>query len=153
MKILSFLLLLLFLFANTFTAKVIGITDGDSITVLTDKKQQVKIRLEGIDCPELRQDFGNRAKQTTSGLCFKKNVRVKKTGTDRYGRMLAYVYVDNLCVNRELIKLGMAWQYKQYNKDPTLAKLEAKARKAKVGLWAQKNPEAPWEWRNINMKH
>jgi micrococcal nuclease len=153
MKILSVILLQLFLFANTFTAKVIGITDGDTIVVLTDRKQQIKIRLEGIDCPEPKQDFGNRAKQATAKLCFGKMVRVKKTGIDRYGRMLASVYVGNVCVNEELIRQGMAWHYKEYNKDPKLAKLEVKARRAKTGLWSLKNPVAPWEWRKMQKKH
>ncbi len=144
--IISFLFL--FISNTTFTAKVIGVTDGDTIVVLTDEKQQIKIRLEGIDCPETKQDFGTKAKQATVDLCFQKTVRVEQSGTDRYGRMLAFVFVDNVCVNNELIKQGMAWHYKQYNKDPELAKLEVEARKNKVGLWSHDDAIAPWDFRH-----
>ena len=149
MKVIPILLFLQFLWANAFTGKVIGITDGDTITVLNNKKQQIKVRLEGIDCPEPGQDFGNRAKQAVTALCFGKTVRVEKKGTDQYGRVLAYVYADNICVNRELVKMGLAWHYSQYNKDPKLARLQEKARKAKVGLWVQKDPVPHWEWRRL----
>lgn len=133
-----------------FNGKVIRIVDGDTIVVLNEKKLQIKIRLEGIDCPESNQDFGTRAKQMTSELCFEKQVRVMQSGTDWYGRVLAYVYVDNLCLNEELIRQGMAWHFKKYNKDQELAQLEATARTLKVGLWAKELPIAPWEWRSNN---
>jgi micrococcal nuclease len=151
-KILTFILFLLLLSANTFTAKVIGITDGDSITILTDQKQQIKVRLEGIDCPELHQDFGTRAKQVTSDLCFGKTVRVEQTGIDKYRRMLANVFVGDVSVNKELIRKGMAWHYKQSNHDSELAEMENQARRAKVGLWAQENPVPPWDWRHPEKK-
>lgn len=139
--------LLLFVQNETFTAKVIGVTDGDTIVVLTNENKQIKIRLEGIDCPETKQDFGTKAKQATVDLCFQKIVKVKQSGTDRYGRMLAFVFVDEVCINKELLKQGMAWHYKKYNSDPELAQLEEKARKKKIGLWSQNNPTAPWDFR------
>lgn len=148
-----FLLILftaLALSVNVFNAKVVGVIDGDTVIVLTSDNEQIRVRLEGIDCPESDQDFGQRAKQAASDLCFKKNVRIEQSGTDRYGRMLAFVYVGEVCVNEELIKQGMAWHFKKYNQDPGLAKLEVEARKAKVGLWGQGNPVAPWEWRKLN---
>ena len=145
--ILSFLLLLS-PFSKTFYAKVVGITDGDSITVLTKDNQQIKIRLEGIDCPEHNQDFGQKAKQATSALCFNKQVRIEKSGEDQYGRTLAFVYVGDLCVNKELLRQGMAWHYKKYNKSPELAKLEDEARSKRIGLWSQSAPIAPWDFRH-----
>jgi micrococcal nuclease len=141
-------LTVVFLASNVFNAKVIGITDGDTIVVLTEDKQQVKIRLEGIDCPESKQDFGDRAKQATSDLCFGKMVRIESTGKDRYGRTLAFVYVGKECVNKELLKSGMAWHYKKYNNDSELAKLETEAREQKVGLWAQQDSIATWDFRS-----
>ncbi len=147
MKLIFIPILLLALQLAVFKAKVIGVHDGDSITVLTSDNKQIKVRLEGIDCPELKQDFGQKAKQATSALCFGKDVRVQQTGKDRYGRTLAYVYVDNICVNKELLKQGMAWHFKKYNSDPELAKLENIARSQKIGLWSQPNPVAPWEFR------
>jgi len=146
---LIFILLILFCAVQneTFTATVVGVTDGDTIVVLTADNKQIKIRLEGIDCPETKQDFGTKAKQATVDLCFQKTVRVEQSGTDRYGRMLAFVFVNDICVNEELIKQGMAWHYKQYNKDPKLAKMEVDAREIKVGLWSMKEPMPPWEFR------
>jgi endonuclease YncB( thermonuclease family) len=148
LKLLSFCLLLAFGGFQSFTAKVVGVTDGDTIVVLTSDKQQIKIRLEGIDCPESNQDYGNRAKQATVNLCFEKEVIIKKTGEDRYGRILAYVYFGDLCINKQLLSLGMAWHYKQYNKDQELARLELDAREKKIGLWTQPNSIPPWDWRH-----
>ena len=146
------LLLILYTTTTTFYGKVVGVSDGDTITVLTTGNIQMKIRLDGIDCPEKKQDFGDRAKQTTSNLCFGKNVKIVSTKTDRYGRTLGYVYVDGKCVNEELLKLGLAWHYKQYNKDKKLSDLEIKARKNKIGIWSMKNPTPPWEYRKSKKK-
>ena len=146
MKLLITFLLSILLSSSTFTAIVVGITDGDTIVVLTGAKEQIKVRLEGIDCPEFKQDFGYKAKQATSNLCFNKEVRIEESGEDQYGRTLAFVYVEDICVNKELLKLGMAWHYKHYNKDPELARLEGNARAAKVGLWSQPNFVAPWDF-------
>jgi micrococcal nuclease len=145
-------LFLLLLFAlvsvpGSFRAKVIGVNSGDSIVVLLDDNTQLRVRLEGIDCPELQQEYGDSAKQATVALCFKKNVRIEKVGEDMYGRTLAFVYVDDLCVNKELLRLGLAWHYADFNNDTTLAQLELEARKNKAGLWKQSNPMAPWEFR------
>lgn len=145
---LAFCILFILAGTDTFKAKVIGVTDGDTIVVLTEDNQQIKIRLEGIDCPESKQDFGNRAKQATVELCFGKEVIVQKTGEDVYGRTLAYVFVGDLCVNKQLLSLGMAWHYKQYNKDQELDKLETEAKEKKIGLWSQTNPMAPWDFRH-----
>jgi micrococcal nuclease len=145
----SILLLLTAFETGDFNGPVISVTDGDTIVVLKEDKTIVKIRLEGIDCPEAKQDFGTKAKQATSQLCFGKNVRVVKSGDDRYGRTLGMVYVGKLCVNEELIRQGLAWHFKKYNKDPELARLENEARAAKIGLWAMDNAVAPWEFRKI----
>lgn len=133
---------------DIFNGIVIGISDGDTIIVLQEDKSEIKIRLEGIDCPEKKQAYGDKAKDATASLCFKKNVRIEKTGVDRYGRTLAFVYVGDICINKELIRQGMAWHYKKYNSDPELAKCEEEARKNKVGLWKQDNPQAPWDFRH-----
>lgn len=103
--------------SDTYFGKVINIIDGDIIILLAKDEKQIKVRLEGIDCPEMKQDFGSRAKQATSDLRFGKQVRVIKSGEDRYGRTLGYVYVGDVCVNRELLKLGLALHYKYFSKD------------------------------------
>lgn len=141
---------LLAIFVNCLTpisGKVIRVVDGDTIVVLTSQNQQIKIRLEGIDCPEHNQAFGSKAKQVTSDLCFGKQVRIVESGKDRYGRTLAYVYAGDICVNEELLKQGMAWHYKKYNQDENLSQLEQTARINRVGLWSMKNPVAPWDFR------
>ena len=132
-----------------FSAKVIGISDGDTMEILY-KKNPIKIRLAHIDCPEKRgkQPFGNNAKIALSDLCFGRFVTVKGEKYDRYKRLIAVVINDkNQTVNQEMVKLGMAWHYKKYSKDSLYAKLESEARKNRVGLWQDKNPIAPWLWR------
>ncbi len=99
MKRISFLLLILAL-STSFAGKVTKIIDGDTIVVLTGNKKQIKIRLEGIDCTESKQNFGNKAKQAVSDLCFGKEVEIVKSGEYRYGRTLGSVIVGNINVNR-----------------------------------------------------
>jgi micrococcal nuclease len=99
--------------AAEFSAKVIGIADGDTITVLKDRSP-VKIRLHGIDCPELGQDFGSRAKAFTSEIAFGKVVTVRPIGTDRYHRTVAQVVLpDGRLINHEVVSAGYAWWYRQ----------------------------------------
>ncbi len=141
------LIYLSFLNSGYFFGKVVRVIDGDTIVVLTSKKEEVKIRLEGIDCPESNKDYGAKAKKYTSDLCFGKQVKVVESGKDRYGRTLGFVYVDDVCVNEELLKAGLAWHYKKYNKDENLVQLEWTARNNKIGLWSMKNPMAPWDFR------
>lgn len=140
-------LITLFTVGDSFKGKVIGVTSGDSIVVLLDNSKQVKVRLEGIDCPELQQEYGDSAKMATVALCFKKRVRVDKVGLDQYGRTLAFVYVDDVCINKELLRKGLAWHYVKFNNDTVLAQLETDARNSKVGLWQQPDPVAPWDFR------
>jgi len=135
--------------ASTFawSGKCVGIQDGDTITVLTEGKRQVRIRLYGIDCPESGQAFGTKAKQYTADMVFKKDVEIKSTDTDRYGRTIAWVYIGEKCVNEEILKAGLAWHYKKYSKERHLADLENQARGKKIGLWSDPHCMPPWEWR------
>jgi len=134
--------------ADSFTGKVVGITDGDTIKVLKDGKE-VKVRLDGIDCPETGQAFGKRAKQFASDMVFGKEVKVKSKGLDKYGRTLGEVILpDGKSLNRELIRAGLAWWYRQYSQDSTLGVLESEAREERIGLWADADPIAPWDYRH-----
>ena len=133
-------------FVDELQGKVVSVADGDTVTVLVNK-EQVRVRLEGIDAPESNQSFGARAKQALSGLVFGKTVTVKKTGTDRFGRTLGVIMVGDTDANAKMIEDGWAWHYKQYNKENRLAQLEDAARQAKRGLWADPSPLAPWEFR------
>jgi endonuclease YncB( thermonuclease family) len=128
--------------------KVVGITDGDTLTILMDSKQY-KIRLAEIDTPERNQPYGSKAKDVLSDLVFNKEVKAEVQDVDRYGRYVARIYVGELDVSREMVRLGAAWVYRQYLRDKSLLEVEAGAKVAKRGLWslpeAQKIP--PWEWR------
>ena len=130
-----------------FSGKVVGVSDGDTITVLNGRVQ-VKVRLVEIDAPEKAQPFGNRSKQALSTLIHGQEVHVVEKLTDRYGRTLGKVYRGNLDVNAEMVRVGMAWVYRKYaSKKSPLFAVEAAARQARVGLWTDKDPIAPWEWR------
>jgi len=137
-----------------FSAKVIGISDGDTMEILY-KKNPIKIRLAHIDTPEKRgtQPFGNQAKTALANLCFGRTVTVKAENYDRYKRLIAVVINDNnQNVNQEMLKQGMAWHYKKYSKNSDYAKLEIEARKNRVGLWKDNTPIAPWLWRENKKK-
>lgn len=129
-----------------FSGKVVGVSDGDTITVLKDR-EQVKVRLVEIDAPEKGQAFGNRSKQALSELVRGKQVEIRERGTDRYGRTLGRIYQSGLDVNAEMVRRGMAWVYIKYVKDKRLNQLEAEAREQRRGLWEDKDPVPPWEWR------
>ena len=130
--------------------QVIGITDGDTITVLVDKTSH-KIRLEGIDCPEIGQPFSSVARKFISSMCFEKEVTVRVAGSDRYNRTLGEVIVDGQNVNRELVNAGLAWWYHKYSDDIELAKHHLKAREENRGLWDHKKPIPPWKWRRLSV--
>lgn len=132
--------------SETYIGKVVGITDGDTLTLLVDRRE-VKMRLAEIDTPERGQPFGTRAKQALSDLAYGKEARVVVVDVDRYGRTVGRVYVDGRDVNAELVRQGYAWVYRKYAEDPKLYELEEKARKAGRGLWAHPGPVPPWEWR------
>jgi len=128
--------------------KVVGIIDGDTIKIVQNK-QEYKVRLAEIDCPERGQPFGTQAKNLTSNLVFGKTVEIKSGGWDRYHRVIGEVFLpDGRSLNKELVRSGLAWQYKHYSKDNEYEKLEREARQAKRGLWIDKHPVSPWEWRN-----
>ena len=141
------LLIPILAFAQIFSGKCVGVTDGDTIGVLKDGKE-VKIRLDGIDCPESRQDFGSKAKRFTSDLVFGKIVEVYQKDIDKYGRIVARIIVDGKDVSLELVKAGFAWHYKEYSSDPELGNAEKLARDNEDGLWGMQNPIAPWDFRH-----
>lgn len=134
---------------ETLEGKVIHVTDGDTLTLLVEKKS-VRVRLEGIDAPESSQSFGNKAREMLKELTLGKQAVVKKTGVDKYNRTLGFVFVGEEEVNAKMIEGGLAWHYAKYNDESRLANLEAEARKARRGLWKDDRPLAPWEFRARN---
>lgn len=147
-KTLILLLFPLLLFSQTQTYKVIGVKDGDTVELLMNGKPQV-VRLSNIDCPEKKQPFGNNAKQFVSDLCFGKMVKISTDNKkDRNKRLIAEIILLNgKNINKELVKNGLAWHFKKYSKDNSYDILEKQAKKLKLGLWKEKNPITPWNWR------
>jgi endonuclease YncB( thermonuclease family) len=139
--------------SDTLHGKIVGVSDGDSVTVIDGDLTQHKIRLAGIDAPEQGQPFGQASKRSLSELVFNKIVTIDWSKKDRYGRIVGKVLVNGLDANLEQVKLGLAWFYKEYqnelNLDDRLAYLDAheEAMTAKKGLWIEPTPIAPWDWR------
>ena len=152
-RLLMFLLLIvtgLPVSAETLTGQVVGVHDGDTLTLRVAGNQPVKVRLAGMDAPELKQPYGQQAKQALSALVFGKSARVESSGPDKYGRTLGTVFVGTVNVNAELVKRGAAWVYRAYPFPPELEALEAQAQAAKRGLWALQPDQRcpPWNWRH-----
>jgi micrococcal nuclease len=135
----------------SFSGKVVGVADGDTIVVLKvagDTKTPIKVRLHGIDCPEKAQAFGQKAKQFTSQMVYGKKVRVEVKDTDRYGRTVGEVFIGTDSLNRKLVQNGLAWWYRRYAPhDGELGALEKDARSNRRGLWADAAPIPPWDFR------
>lgn len=134
--------------------KVVGVADGDTITVLDAQHRQHKIRLAGIDAPEKKQPFGTRSKQNLSALVFGKTVAVEWGKRDRYQRIVGKVLVAGHDASLEQLRAGLAWWYRQYAKEQTpedralYEAAEAEAGTARRGLWSDSKPIPPWDWRH-----
>jgi len=131
-----------------FSGRCVGIETGDTIYVLHNGRTE-KVWLYAIDCPELGQRYGTRAKQFASALAMGKIVSVRVTDTDEYGRIVGIVILpDGTFLNERLVAVGMAWWYREYAPwNSYLSQLEADARAAKRGLWADAQPIPPWAFR------
>ncbi len=141
--------------AATLQGTVVGISDGDTITVLDDSKTQHKVRLAGIDAPEKRQAFGNASKEHLSGLVYKRQVLVDYEKEDRYGRIVGKVVVNGVDANLAQVRAGLAWHYKVYQTEQSAedrleySRAEEMARGAGRGLWGNGQAVPPWEYRRL----
>ena len=128
---------------------VVSISDGDTLTVLTSEKRQVKVRLAEIDTPERRQPYGTVARQALAAKVFRKQVTVVVDTVDRYGRKVGHVYSGSRHINKEMVAEGHAWVYRRYLKDKSLIAVEDEARVEGFGLWGLSEARhiPPWEWR------
>jgi endonuclease YncB( thermonuclease family) len=150
---------------ESFEARVVGVADGDTITVLDANNVQRRIRLSGIDAPERGQPFSGRSKQSLRRMVMGKLVRIEWDEMDRYGRLVGKVWVTPAGINctkepcpktldagRAQLTVGLAWHYlgRQQAEEDSLAyefdETEARARRA--GLWSESDPIAPWDWRH-----
>ena len=130
------------------SGRVVRVADGDTLTILDAKRKEHKIRLFGIDSPESSQPFYRAAQKTLSRLTANKAAVVKIKDIDSYGRTVGIVYVGKTDINLEMVKLGYAWWYRKFAKfDDDLRQAETDARNRKLGLWADPDPMAPWDWR------
>lgn len=129
---------------------VVKVIDGDSLKIQRNG-ELLEVRLYGIDTPEYKQAFSNKAKQFTKRLAYRKVVSVVEKDIDRYGRIVGLVTSQGKLVNRELVRNGFAWYYPRYcRSQPVCGELqlmERKARKERRGLWKDENPVAPWDWK------
>jgi micrococcal nuclease len=147
LAILSFIPVIWMNISISDSSNVVGISDGDTITVLQPDKTQIKVRLAEIDCPEKKQPFGTKAKEELSNKIFGKHVKVEWTKKDRYGRVIGKVYLNDRYINKEMIKEGWAWHYTEYSRSPEMSEAQEYAKSHKSGLWADKHPVPPWEFR------
>ena len=127
--------------------RVVGVHDGDTVTCLDESNQQQKVRLAEIDAPEIGQDYGKVSREALAEMVFGKTVEVTEDGKDRYGRWIGHLSSNGVDVNRQMIATGNAWHYEDYSRDTSLAALQAQAQSQRLGLWAQPNPVAPWDFR------
>ena len=135
--------------SQSIPCRVVAISDGDTLTCLTNAKQQLKVRLHAIDAPEKQQAFGQQAKKHLSDLVYNQTVTLNITDTDRYGRTVADITLGSLNVNRQMVKDGYAWAYRRYG-GTRYAQEEKAARQAKLGLWRDEHPIEPSRWRKAN---
>ena len=151
MRILILITLFLFSFAllsAEIRGKVVGVSDGDTITVLDELDQGTfRIRLDKIDAPEKKQAFGIRSKHYLSGLIFGRKVTVRFKTVDRYGRIVGVVFCNGVEINLQMVQNGFAWHYGHFDKTPAYIEAEKQAREEKKGLWAEPDPINPYEFR------
>lgn len=139
--------------AEPIQGRVVGITDGDTVTVLDGTKTQHKIRLAGIDAPESKQTFGQASKKHLSDLIFGRNVTLDCGKTDKYRRKVCVVIVNGQDANLAQVKAGMAWWYRKYQREQSETQrssyeaAEATAKAGRIGLWQEAGAMPPWEWR------
>lgn len=133
--------------AEGVVCRVVGVSDGDTITALCGDSKQLKVRLAEIDAPEKAQPFGQVSKKSLSDLCFGKQAEIATHGLDRYGRSIGRVSCDGTDANAEQVRRGLAWVYDKYVTDLSLYPIQTEARQEHRGLWSEKSPVPPWEWR------
>lgn len=135
--------------AETFSAKVIVVMDGDTVMVLRDG-HKTKVRLANIDAPEKDQPFGKQSRDSLLEMVGKKQVQIDSQAVDQYGRIVGSISLDGRSINREQVQRGMAWEYSHYHSDKTYLGLQSDAQQARRGLWSQTGPQPPWQWRKLH---
>lgn len=132
--------------AAEFSGKVVAVIDGDTLLVIRDG-HPVKVRLAEIDAPEKAQPFGMESKKSLAEMVKGKQIKVASSAVDDYGRLVGKVHVGEVNVNHEQVRRGMAWEYSRYHSNRDLRALQAEARRARRGLWAEESAVEPLQWR------
>lgn len=137
---------------QTLYGQVVRVLDGDTLEILTPEHDRIRVRLAWIDAPEKGQPFGSRAREHLAAVCAGLEAEVQTSAIDRYGRTVAEVRCMGIEANQAMLSGGLAWVYRQYapeqkEQNQHLYNLERKARAAKLGLWSEPHPTAPWAWR------
>lgn len=133
--------------------KVVSVADGDTLTLLDERTREQRIRLSGIDAPEKRQAFGERAKRALSEMAYQRPASAECYKVDRYRRRICVVRIDGMDVGLAMIEQGLAWWYREYAREQTAPErddyeaAEDLAREQRRGLWRDATPLPPWEWR------
>lgn len=133
--------------------RVVRILDGDTVDLLVGGPRSERIRLAGVDAPEKGQPFGTQARKRLASLCFQRDVKIRASKRDRYGRLLGRILADGEDLNRRMIQEGFAWHYLKYAHEQSVdertgdARAEREARAARRGLWVDAAPVPPWDWR------
>ena len=139
---------------SIFTGKVKFVFGGDSFILKCSNGNQ-DIRLYGIDAPEKKQPYYKASKKILKILCYKKNIKIKYIDIDKYDRIVGIAYINDICINEEMIKKGFAWIFVRFCKEPYYSKwmkFQKEAKKNRLGLWNDKNPTPPWIFREENKK-
>jgi len=145
--------------ADTIEGRVVGVSDGDTITVLDNARTRHKIRFAGIDAPESKQPFGQASKKHLSDLVFDRDVTLECGKTDKYRRQVCVVMIEGRDANLAQIAAGMAWWYRKYQTEQIpehraqYQAAEMEAQRRRIGLWHDADPVAPWEWRKSMPQH
>ncbi len=127
--------------------RIVGVSDGDTLTALSASRRQLKCRLYGIDAPEKKQAYGQASKISLATLSYGRPAWIAVVGRDRYGRSICRVTVGGVDINREQIVRGMAWMYRQYADDLDYSQAETTARVRRIGIWGDSEPVPPWAFR------
>ena len=138
---------------TTVEGRAVRILDGDTFELLVKGNFKYKIRMADIDAPEKGQDFGQVSKQTLGTLLLNKTLMVSYDALDRNQRIIGHVYAGKEHINLKMVEMGMAWHFKKYSKDESFTRAENGARRQRIGLWAQSNAIAPWDYRKAKRQH
>ena len=135
---------------GTFAAQVVAVIDGDTIVVMQDNRAKTHVRLAGIDAPEKTQAYGEVSRDALGAMLLRKTVSITTTAVDEYGRTIAVVTLGNMNINAEQVRQGRAWEYSLHHTDKAMMALQAETQRARRGLWADANPQPPWDYRKAH---